>query len=160
MEIKRKKAELISLKAQLERIGEEDTYTRAPVGRPIKRTSDTPDTSDAVNRPKRSRRGERIAPESVVKYFKNLKSKGNALHKTRLPCPRSTFHVCPNLAKPYKRNATSTFKLHILDPQALGAPDTPCPVHGFCGEVTSNGWIKTPRVAHGVSASEYFVGRR
>ena len=52
--MKRKKAELMSLKAQLERIGEDDAYTCAPVGRPIKRTSDT--SSDAVNRPKRSRR--------------------------------------------------------------------------------------------------------
>ena len=103
---------------------------------------------------------EIVAPPAVTKHYKLLKRKGNGLHKSRLPCHTSTFHVCPDLAKPYSKNKTATFKLHILDPQVLGAPDTPYPVHGFCGRVTANGWIKKPRVAHGIRSSEYFVGRR
>jgi hypothetical protein len=108
-----------------------------------------------------NKHGLRQAPKCVLEEFQNLKRKGGPLHKSNLPCRQSTFHVTHNVYDKYHPNKVATFSIHIVDPQALGASHTPCPVHGFCGDrVTPEGWMKKPRVAHGIAGTEYFVGRQ
>ena len=55
---------------------------------------------------------------------------------------------------------TPWYTIHVIDAGATDNIQVPCPKCGF-DVVTkpTGGWIKTPRVAHGIASTEYFVGR-
>ena len=103
----------------------------APIGRP---TTTQPSDSDIP---------EKEAPKSVQDAYQKLKSKWKR-----------------GVKKIERIYCTRWYKIHVID---IGATDNqvmPCPRCGFDSITKPQGWITKPRVAHGITSTEYFVGRR
>ena len=96
------------------------------------------------------------------------KSQTTNHHSQRRAIPKVIIDVYNNLKQQWKSGrkvkkmySTPYCVIHVIDPGATDKIPIPCPKCGF-DVITKprGGWIKTPRIAHGITFTEYFVGRR
>ena len=104
----------------------------APVGRPRTQPTTQPNVTSDVKE----------APKVVLDAYEKLKNK---------------WRMGAKIERTY---CTPLYTIHVTDVGATDNVHIPCPKCGF-DVVTkpTGGWIKTPRVAHGITCTEYFVGR-
>ena len=97
-----------------------------------------------------------VVPAIVIRKYKQLLT---TFDKTQ-PLGKSTFVMQHGLGKAYRPDDVATCTIHIVDPGAVYGIDTPCPVCGFKAKTIAQSWISKPRVAMGISSTEYFAGKR